>query len=109
MATYDEVKERVLRMRRAGIPASREDCNFLNQTRARRIKNVCDYFVDSLPQEMKITPSDNASEVQLKLSFGEKLINFLEETFKRTLKIIRETFDVCVTKIKEFFSHILSF
>ena len=109
MATFHEVKERVLQKRRLGIVPTLEECQFLNQVNQKRIKDVCDYFCNSLPDEMKITPSDDTREIELKLSFGEKLIKLLADTFNYTMKVVTETFDKCVSKIKEFFSDLLSF
>ena len=113
---FHSEKNKLLQKRKRGELLTQEECDFLNQSLQKRIKEVLENFQEKMQKEMEIKPTDSAEEMELKLSFGDQLIQWLSDLFvwlvakvKEIFAKIKEAFEWCVQQVKDLFEYLFSF
>ena len=115
MAAFSNERQKILASVKSKGFITKEEAEVLNKTTRENIKKTLDDFLERATKALEITPQDTPEEIELKMSFSEKLVTWLSELFQWLLKKIKEIFEWirekiewCWKKTKELFKYLYS-
>lgn len=114
IAAVSTEQERIMANVRKNGQITEEEAEFLNKTIEQNIRKVLDDFHAKAMDALKIKPGDTPEEIELKLSFTEKLSKWLCDVFNWVLKMeeifqwVKKKINWCWQKTRELFDYLFS-
>ena len=115
MAAFSNERQKILASVKEKGFITKEEAEVLNKTTRENIKKTLDDFLEKATKALEITPQDRPEEIELKMSFSDKLAAWLSDLFRWLLKKmeeifkwIREQVEWCWKKTKELFDYLFS-
>ena len=115
MAAFSNERQKILASVKQKGYITKEEAEVLNKTTKENIKKTLDDFLEKATKALEITPDDRPEEIELKMSFSERLVTWLSELFiwllekmEEIFKWIREQIEWCWKKTKELFDYLFS-
>ena len=115
MAAFSNERQKILASVKEKGFITEEEAEVLNRTTRENIKKTLDDFLEKATKALEITPQDRPEEIELKMSFSEKLLSWLSDLFwwllkkmEEIFKWIREQIEWCWKKTKELFDYLFS-
>ena len=115
MAAFDTEKQRIMKNVKDRGHITEEEAELLNKMTEENIKKTLEEFKAKVLKEMEITTNDTPEQIEFKVSFADKLVQWLEDLLAWVVKKIKEIFstmeediDRAWEKAKEFFDYLWS-
>ena len=115
MAAFDREKQRIMKKVKERGRITEEEAALLNKTTQENVTKILEEFKTKVLEEMEITTNDTPEEIEFKMSFADKLVQWLHDLFAWVVKKIKEIFSEIMKAIswawqmaKEFFDYLWS-
>ena len=112
---FNTEKQRIMAKVKERGRITEDEAQLLNKMTEDNVKKVLKEFQERVLKEMEIKVTDEPAQIELKLSFSEKLVQWLEsllewllEKVKQIFSMIKEAIQWCWQKTKELFDFLWS-